>query len=467
MENMTMMTDLYELTMAQVYFNTGKKEEEAIFDVFFRKQPLDLGYAVMGGVDRIIEYIEKLRFTDSDIKYLESTKSFSKEFLKYLKEFKFTGDIYAIPDGTPIFKGEPLVTIKAPIIQAQIVETAILSYLNANICYTTATKKITEITKEIGIMEFGARRAYGPEAAVEASKCSIIGGAIGTSNVLAGKKYDIPILGTMAHSMITEAKSEEEAFLNYAKTYPENCVLLVDTYDVLKSGVPNAIKVAKEYLIPNGYSLKGIRIDSGDLAYLSKEAKKMLIKAGLEDTRICLSDGLNAEKLQELKRKGAIIDSIGLGDNIVSPDKGRVGCVYKNVAIIKNEEIIPKIKVSSDPAKTINPGYKKVYRVFKKDSNKAIEDIITMENENIEEIEKDYNKNYIYKPLQKQIFSNGTKIYDDMALYEKRTYCTQEMKTIPDDVKSFPEFREYAVKLSSRLNNLKQDLINEYTNCCN
>lgn len=466
MENMTMMTDLYELTMAQVYFNTGKKEEEAIFDVFFRKQPLDLGYAVMGGVDRIIEYIEKLRFTDSDIKYLESTKSFSKEFLKYLKEFKFTGDIYAIPDGTPIFKGEPLVTIKAPIIQAQIVETAILSYLNANICYTTATKKITEITKEIGIMEFGARRAYGPEAAVEASKCSIIGGAIGTSNVLAGKKYDIPILGTMAHSMITEAKSEEEAFLNYAKTYPENCVLLVDTYDVLKSGVPNAIKVAKEYLIPNGYSLKGIRIDSGDLAYLSKEAKKMLIKAGLEDTRICLSDGLNAEKLQELKRKGAIIDSIGLGDNIVSPDKGRVGCVYKNVAIIKNEEIIPKIKVSSDPAKTINPGYKKVYRVFKKDSNKAVEDIITLENENIEELKKEYNKNYIFKPLQKQIFLNGIKIYNDIDLCEKRAYCTQEMKTIPDDVKSFPKFREYDVKLSSRLNNLKQDLINEYTNCC-
>lgn len=467
MENMTMMTDLYELTMAQVYFNAGKKEEEAVFDVFFRKQPLDLGYAVMGGVDRVIEYIENLTFTDDDIKYLENTNSFSKEFLEYLKEFKFTGDIYAIPDGTPIFKGEPLLTIKAPIIEAQIVETAILSYLNANICYTTATKKITEITKEIGIMEFGARRAYGPEAAVEASKCSIIGGAIGTSNVLAGKKYNIPILGTMAHSMITEAKSEEEAFLNYAKTYPENCVLLVDTYDVLKSGVPNAIKVAKEYLIPNGYTLKGIRIDSGDLAYLSKEAKKMLVQAGLEDTKICLSDGLNADKLQLLKSKGAIIDSIGLGDNIVAPDKGRVGCVYKNVAIIENDNIIPKIKVSSDTEKTINPGFKKVYRVFGKYSNKAIEDIITMENENIEEIEKDYSKNYIFKPLQKQIFSNGTKIYDDMALYEKRTYCTQEMKTIPDDVKSFPEFREYAVKLSSRLSNLKQDLINEYTNCCN
>lgn len=461
MENMTMMTDLYELTMAQVYFNAEKKEEKAVFDVFFRKQPLDLGYAVMGGIDRVIEYIENLKFTNEDIKYLESTKLFSKEFLGYLKEFKFSGDIYAIPDGTPIFKGEPLLTIKAPIIEAQIVETAILSYLNANICYTTATKKITEITKEIGIMEFGARRAYGPEAAVEASKCSIIGGAIGTSNVLAGRKYNIPILGTMAHSMITEAKSEEEAFLNYAKTYPENCVLLVDTYDVLKSGVPNAIKVAKEYLIPNGYTLKGIRIDSGDLAYLSKEAKKMLVEAGLEDTKICLSDGLNAEKLQLLKSNGAIIDSIGLGDNIVAPDKGRVGCVYKNVAIIENDNIIPKIKVSSDKEKTINPGFKKVYRIFEKKSNQAVRDIITLESEDIEDILSKYDSgDYVYRPLQKQIFLNGTKMYNDKNLYEKRTYCKNEMETIPEDVKSFPKFKEYEVKLSDKLINLKQEMIN-------
>lgn len=457
-----MMTDLYELTMAQVYFNAGKKEEAAIFDVFFRKNPLELGYSIMGGVDRIIEYIENLKFTEEDIKYLESTKLFSKEFLEYLKQFKFTGDIYAIPDGTPVFKGEPLVTIKAPIIEAQIIETAILSYTNANICYITATKKITEITKDIGVMEFGARRAFGPEAAVEASKCAIIGGAIGTSNVLAGKKYNIPILGTMAHSMITESKSEKEAFLNFAKTYPENCVLLVDTYDVLKSGVPNAIKVAKEYLIPNGYTLKGIRIDSGDLAYLSKEAKKMLEEAGLRDTKICLSDGLNAQKLQELKERGAIIDSIGLGDNIVAPDNGRVGCVYKNVAIIENGNVIPKIKVSSDKEKTINPGYKKVYRVYDKRTNKAVEDIITLENEDIEQILNKYKSNYVYKPLQKQIFSEGMKIYNDKDLYKKRTYCTQEMETIPEEIKSFPEFKEYTIKLSEELNNLKKEMINKY-----
>lgn len=461
MENMTMMTDLYELTMAQVYFQSGKKEEEAIFDIFFRKQPLELGYAIMGGVDRLIEYVENLKFTKEDIEYLKSKNSFSKEFLEYLNQFKFTGNIYAIPDGTPVFRGEPLVTIKAPIIEAQIIETAILSYINANICYTTATKKITEITKDIGVMEFGARRAFGPEAAVEASKCAIIGGAIGTSNVFAGKKYNIPILGTMAHSMITEANSEKEAFLNFAKTYPENCVLLVDTYDVLKSGVPNAIEVAKEYLIPNGYTLKGIRIDSGDLAYLSKEAKKMLEEAGLGDTKICLSDGLNAQKLQELKEKGAIIDSIGLGDNIVAPDNGRVGCVYKNVAIVENGNVIPKIKVSSDKEKTINPGYKKVYRVYDKKTNKAVEDIITLENEDIEEILNKYNNDYVYKPLQQQIFSKGMKIYNDMDLYKKRTYCKQEMETIPEDVKSFPEYKKYNVKLSEELTNLKQDMINK------
>lgn len=456
MENMTMMTDLYELTMAQVYYNSGKKEEEAIFDVFFRKQPLELGYAIMGGVDRLIEYVENLGFTEEDIKYLENTKLFNKEFIEYLRQFNFTGDIYAIPDGTPIFKGEPLVTVKAPIIEAQIIETAILSYLNSNICYTTATKKITEITKNIGIMEFGARRAYGPEAAIEASKCSIIGGAIGTSNVIAGKKYNMPILGTMAHSMITEANSEKEAFLNYAKTYPENCVLLVDTYDVLKSGVPNAIQVAKEYLIPNGYTLKGIRIDSGDLAYLSKEAKKMLEEAGLENTKICLSDGLNAEKLQELKRKGAIIDSIGLGDNIVAPDKGRVGCVYKNVAIIQNGKTIPKIKISSDTAKTINPGFKKVYRIYEKDTNKAVEDIIALENEKIEKSES-----YTVEPLQKPIFARGQKVYKDMDLYEKRDFCTKQMETIPNEVKSFPKFEGYTVKLSNELSNLKQKMIAE------
>lgn len=462
MENQTMMTDLYELTMAQVYFKVGEREKEGIFDVFFRKEPLEVGYAIMGGIDRLIEYIENLKFTKEDIKYLKTTKLFTKEFLEYLENFKFTGDIYAIPDGTPVFRKEPLVTVKAPMIEAQIIETAILSYLNANICYTTATKKITEITKEIGMMEFGARRAFGPEAAVEASKCAVIGGAIGTSNVLAGKKYNIPILGTMAHSMVTEAKNEEEAFMNFAKTYPENCVLLVDTYDVLKSGVPNAIKVAKEYLIPKGYTLKGIRIDSGDLAYLSKEAKKMLEEAGLEETKICLSDGLKAEKLKELKKQGAVMDSIGLGDNIVSPDKGRVGCVYKNVAVVENGKIIPKIKVSSDSEKTINPGFKKAYRIYEKETNKAVKDIITLQEE--EEKELEIEGKYKIKPLQEPIFKQGKCIYQDKTVFEKREYCKEQMKTLKEEIKSFPEHQIYPIELSKKLEVLKRKMIEKLTN---
>lgn len=335
MDNKTMMTDLYELTMAQVYFNSGEKDKIAYFDAFFRREPLEAGYGVMAGVDNIIHYIQNLHFTEENIEYLRSLNKFNEDFLNYLREFKFTGDIYAVPDGTPIFRNEPILTVKAPIIEAQIIETCLLSYLNPSICYATATKKITEVAGEISLMEFGARRAYGPDAAVEASKCAIIGGAAGSSNVLAGETYGMPVLGTMAHSLVTEADSEYDAFLNFAKTYPNNCVLLIDTYDTLRSGVPNAIKVAKEYLIPNGFELKGVRIDSGDLAYLSKEAKRMFIEAGLPNVQICLSNGLNAETIASLMRQGAVIDSIGLGDNIVAPDNGRVGCVYKNVAVEK------------------------------------------------------------------------------------------------------------------------------------
>ena len=280
MRNLTMMTDFYELTMSQAYLKAGKKDEIAVFDAFFRKNPLGGGYGVMGGVDRIIDFIKNAHFNEDDISYLRSTGQFTEDFLEYLRNFKFTGSIYAIPDGTPVFGNEPIVTVKAPIIEAQIIETILLSYLNANICYTTAATRVVESANPVGVMEFGARRAMGPEAALEASKCAIIAGCVGTSNVLAGQEYGVPVTGTMAHSLVTEADSEYEAFLNYAKAYPNNCVLLVDTYDVLKSGVPNAIRIAKEYLIPNGYQLKGIRIDSGDLAYLSKEAKKMFVEAG-------------------------------------------------------------------------------------------------------------------------------------------------------------------------------------------
>lgn len=470
--NLTMMTDFYELTMGQSYFTAGKKDEEAVFDAFFRKNPLNGGYGVMGGIDRIIDLVKNAHFSEDDINYLRKTGQFTEDFLNYLKDFKFTGSIYAIPDGTPVFANEPVVTVKAPIIEAQILETVILSYLNANIMYTTAAKRVVEAAGDIGIMEFGARRALGPEAAVDASKCAVIAGCVGTSNVLAGEEYGFPVLGTMAHSLVTEADTEYEAFLNYAKAYPNNCVLLVDTYDVLKSGVPNAIKVAKEYLIPRGYTLKGIRIDSGDLAYLSKEAKKMLVEAGLEDTKICLSNGLNEVTIKALKEQGAVIDSIGLGDNIVLPDHARVGCVYKNVAVKQGDDFVSRIKVSNDAAKAITPGFKKVYRFYDNNTGYALGDVIALHEENIPRNEftlidptNEHNtltiKNYRVRELQVPIFEDGKLVYDDPTVMEKQAYCKEEMKTLYPEVKRTENPHRYYVDLTRKLLELKKELIRQ------
>lgn len=470
--NLTMMTDFYELTMSQAYFNAGKKDEEAVFDAFFRKNPLDGGYAVMGGVDRIINFINNAHFNEEDIEYLRQTGQFTEEFLNYLKDFKFTGSIYAVPDGTPVFANEPIVTVKAPIIEAQIIETILLSYLNAGIIHTTAARRVVEAANGIGIMEFGARRALGPDAAVEASKCAMIAGCVGTSNVLAGQEYGFPVLGTMAHSLVTEADTEYEAFLNYAKAYPNNCVLLVDTYDVLKSGVPNAIRVAKEFLIPNGYKLKGIRIDSGDLAYLSREAKKMLVEAGLEDTKICLSNGLNEKTIKSLKEQGAVIDSIGLGDNIVLPDKARVGCVYKNVAINQNGEFVSRIKVSNEAAKAITPGFKKVYRFYDKKTGYALGDVIALHEENIprnkftlidpnNEVNTLTIKNYEVRELQEAIFVDGQQVWDDPTVMEKQAYCNKEMATLYPEVKRTENPHGYYVDLTRKLLKLKKELIRQ------
>lgn len=472
MRNLTMMTDFYELTMSQAYFKAGKEDEVAVFDAFFRKNPLGGGYGVMGGVDRIIDFIKNAHFNEEDINYLRSTGQFTEDFLEYLKGFKFTGSISAIPDGTPVFGNEPIVTVKAPIIEAQIIETILLSFLNANICYTTAATRVVEAANGIGVMEFGARRAMGPEAALEASKCAVIAGCVGTSNVLAGQEYGVPVMGTMAHSLVTEADTEYEAFLNYAKAYPNNCVLLVDTYDVLKSGVPNAIRVAKEYLIPNGYKLKGIRIDSGDLAYLSKEAKKMFVKAGLPDVKICLSNGLNEKTIKALKEQGAVIDSIGLGDNIVLPDKARVGVVYKNVAVERNGEFVSRIKVSNDAAKAITPGYKKVYRFYDKETGYALGDVIALHEEHIPLDEftlidplNEHNtltiKNYRVRELQVPIFVDGELVYEDPTIKEKQAYHAEEMKTLYPEVKRTENPHGYYIDLTRKLLELKKALILE------
>lgn len=471
--NKTMMMDFYELTMAQTYFESGKKDEVAYFDVFFRKNPFEGGYTITNGLDNIIEYINNFSFDEDDIEYLRSTNCFNEDFLNYLKGLKFTGNIYAIPDGTPVFPNEPVITIKASIIEAQLIETAILAHFNHGSLVSTATKRITNEAKNIPVMEFGARRARGDDSAIEASKYAYIAGCAGTSNVLAAKKYDIPAMGTMAHSMIQSYDSEYEAFLAYAKSNPENCIFLVDTYDTLKSGIPNAIRVAKEFLIPNGYKFKGIRIDSGDLIYLSKAARQMLDDAGFNDTTICLSNGLNEYTIRDFINRGAIIDSIGAGDNIAA-SKERVGGVYKLVAIEKDGEIIPKVKVSGDTVKTTNPGYKKVYRFYDQDTHKVLGDVIAMHDEEIpknkytlvsdrDPWKKTTIEDYFVKELQVPIFINGELVYDEPRIYERKKYCDEEFETLTDRVTDVSNPHTYYVDLSEKEKELKEYMLYEAT----
>jgi len=473
MENKTLMTDFYELTMAQTYFMEGKKDEVAYFDVFFRKNPFEGGYTIQGGIETMIDYIENFHFDEKMINYLRKTNKFNEEFLAYLKDLKFTGSIYAIPTGTPVFPNEPVITVKASIIEAQIIETALLACFNHGSLVTTAAKRITNEAKNIPVMEFGARRARGIDSAIEASRYAYIAGCVGTSNTQAGMLYDIPVLGTMAHSLVTEADNEYDAFLEYAKSNPNNCVFLVDTYDTLKSGIPNAIKVAKDYLVPNGYKFKGIRIDSGDLAYLSKQARKMLDEAGFTDTQICLSNGLNEYTISELLKKCAKIDSIGCGDNIAA-SKERLGGVYKLIAKEQDGEIIPRIKVSNDTIKTTTPGAKKVYRFYDKETGYALGDVVALYDEiiNLQEYTLVHPvenwktttlTNYDVKELQVPIYEDGKLVYEVPSIEEAKDYCTSQFETLYPEIKRLSNPHEYYVDLSLKLLNLKKELIKAYT----
>ena len=471
MKNKTMMVDFYEHTMCQTNFDTGRKDFHVYFDLFFRRNPFKGGYAISGGLDNIVKFIQNFKISQEDIDYLRTVGGFSEDYLKYLKELKFTGDIYAIPDGTPIFPNEPDLTIKTNIIEASLIETALLANFNHGTLVTTAAKRIVNAAGNIPVMEFGARRARGDDSAIEASKYAYVAGCAGTSNVQSAKENGIPVMGTMAHAMISAFDSEYEAFLAYAKSNPNNCVFLVDTYNTLKSGIPNAIKVAKEYLVPNGYNFKGIRIDSGDLAYLSKKARKMLDDAGFEDTGICLSNGLNETTIKSLLDQGAYINSIGCGDNIAA-SKERVDGVYKLVAIVKDDKIIPKIKVSEDSAKTINPGYKKVYRFYDKTTGFALGDVIALYDEIIpedeytlvsptEEWKKTKITNYYVRELQVPIFLNGELVYNVPRARERRDYCTEEFKTIYPEIKRKDNPHVYYVDLSEKLLQLKKQMIHD------
>lgn len=469
-ENYTLLTDDYEYKMANGYLVSKKESEEVIFDIFFRKVPNNGGYAIMAGLDKVIEYIQNLKFGERELNYFRRN-GYSEKLINYLKNFKFTGDIYAIPDGTPVFPNEPIITIKAPLIEAQIIETALLSMVNGAMEHATGARKIIEATpREVGVMEFGARRADGLDAANDSSIYGIMAGCVGTSNCMAAHMLNMKAIGTMAHSWIESFSSEYEAFKVFAETYPENCILLVDTYDTLRSGVPNAIKVfnymQKKGIITNNI---GVRLDSGDLAYLSKQTRKMLDEAGFPHAKICLSNGLTAETIESLVQQKAEFDLLGVGDNISKPE-GRMGCVYKEVALKENGEWVPKIKLSNDTVKIVNPGYKKLYRAFDKATGYAIADIMANQDETIAKDNlvivnlQDYLKsttitNFDLRQLQQPIFKNGKLLYEDPSIEEKREYCESQMATIYPEVKRTRMPHQYDVNGTKDYVNFKYNLI--------
>jgi nicotinate phosphoribosyltransferase len=384
--NLTMLTDFYELTMANGYLKHGMQDKIAYFDMFFRKIPDDGGYAIMAGLEQMIEYLNDLVFTERDIAYLKSKKIFSDEFLDYLKNFKFSCDVWAVPEGTPIFPGEPIVKVRGPVIEAQFVETMILLTINHQSLIATKANRIVSAAQGRAVMEFGSRRAQGYDGAVIGARAAYIGGCIGTACTMTDRDYNIPALGTMAHSWIQMFPTELEAFKAYAKTYPRGCTLLVDTYDVLRSGVPNAIRTFNEVLLPLGYRPAAIRLDSGDIAYLSKAARKMLDEAGFPDCKIVASNSLDEFRIRDLLLQNAQIDLFGVGERLITAASEPVfGGVYKLSAVVENGKIIPKIKISENPGKITNPGAKEVYRLYDRDSGIALADVITLEDEIIDD----------------------------------------------------------------------------------
>ena len=477
--NLTLLTDLYELTMMQGYYEKGQNEN-VIFDVFFRQNPCNNGYSVCAGLDQVIDYIKNLHFTYDDVDYLRGLGIFKEDFLHYLSGFHFSGDIYAIPEGTVVFPKEPLLKVVAPIMEAQLVETAILNIINHQSLIATKTSRSVFAANGDGIMEFGLRRAQGPDAGLYGARAAMIGGCVGTSNVLAGQMFDVPVMGTHAHSWIMSFPDEYTAFKTYAEMYPDNCTLLVDTYDTLKSGVPNAIRVFQEFKDAGKPLIKyGIRLDSGDLAYLSKEARKMLDEAGFPEATICASNDLDEFLLHDLKMQGAAIDSWGVGTNLItSKDCPSFGGVYK-LAAIQNEEgeFVPKIKISENTEKITNPGNKTIYRIYEKASGKIKADLICFADEVIDPKQdlllfdpmdtwkktKLAGGTYNVREILLPIFKNGECLYKSPTLKEIAAYCREEKDTLWDETKRlFYPHRVY-VDLSQKLYAVKQSLLDQMT----
>ena len=474
--NYTMLCDFYELTMGNGYFASGMHQKICYFDVFFRQVPDGGGFAIAAGLEQIIDYVQNLHFDRKDIEYLRSKGIFDEQFLRWLKYFRFTGDLWAVPEGTPIFPYEPILTVRAPAVEAQLMETFLLLQLNHQSLIATKANRVVRAAQGRPVMEFGSRRAQGGDGAMLGARASYIGGCVGTACTISDQLYGVPAGGTMAHSWVQMFPSELEAFKTYCRIYPNNAVLLVDTYNTLKSGVPNAIRAFKEELVPKGITNFAIRLDSGDISYLSKQARKMLDEAGLENCRISASNALDERLISDLLMQGACIDSFGVGERMITASSAPVfGGVYKLAAVEDQEgTIIPKIKISENTAKITNPHFKKVYRLFDRETGKALADQICVWDEEIDDSQPltifdplavwktKKLTDFVAKELLKPIFKDGKLVYQKPSLTEIRSYCASQVELLWDEVKRFQNPHNYYVDLSEKLWLVKRELLNSF-----
>ena len=473
--NLSMLTDFYELTMMNGYLEKGMGDTVAVFDVFFRTIPDNGGFAIFAGLEQLIDYLKNLSFTEEDIEYLRSKNCFSETFLEYLRNFKFACDVWSVPEGTPIFPREPIIVIKGPAIQAQFIETVVLLIANHQSLIATKANRIVRAAQGRPVMEFGSRRAQNADAAVLGARAAYIGGVSATACAMTDRDYGVPAVGTMAHSWVQLMGSEYEAFKAYAETYPNNCTLLVDTYNVLKSGVPNAIKVFDEVLKPLGIRPKGIRIDSGDIAYLSVKARKMLDEAGYPDCGIVASNSLDEYIIRDLIIQGASINSFGVGENLITAKSDPVfGCVYKLAAVERGGELKPVIKISESVGKITIPDFKTFYRFYSKENGKAVADYIALYGEEAPNTEEDIEifdpqatwkkktlSNVVAKQMLVPIFENGECVYKSPSIQEIRKYCAEQVDTLWEEMKRFEYPHRYYVDLSPKLWKIQNDLLTE------
>ena len=469
---MTLLCDFYELTMANGYFELGKRDEIAYFDVFFRRIPDGGGFAIAAGLEQLIDYIKELKFTEEDIDFLRAKGVFSEEFLSYLADFRFTGDMWAVPEGTPIFPNEPILVVRAPAIEAQFIETFVLLCLNHQSLIATKANRVVRAAEGRPVAEFGSRRAQGADGAILGARAAYIGGCAATACTISDRDYAIPATGTMAHSWVQMFDTEYEAFISYCKMYPNNATLLVDTYDVLKSGIPNAIRAFKEVLIPQGITRCGIRLDSGDITYLTKKARKMLDEAGLTDCKIVVSNSLDENIIRDIIRQGAKIDSFGVGERLITAKSSPVfGGVYKLVAKEEGGIVVPKIKISENPEKITNPHFKKIYRIYDNETGTAIADLLTVFDETIDEREplelfdpvetwkKKTVTNYTARELLVPVFKSGECVYELPHISEIQQYCREQVATLWEEVKRFENPHRYYVDLTKKLWDIKHELL--------